>query len=112
MGRHLVNSCPMDRTSLPRELRPFLDDQGRLTQWPAKQKVQRMAIDYVARQFDQGREYTEREVNERLLDWHTFRDWAILRRLLCDWGYMTRERDGTRYRLLPAKREQTILGNS
>lgn len=91
----------MDLASVPRELRPFLDEQGRLTQWPAKQKIQRMAVVYLAGRFDRGREYTEREVNELLLDSHTFRDCALLRRLLCDWGHMTRERDGTRYRLLP-----------
>jgi hypothetical protein len=78
-----------------------MDGGGRLAQWPSKQKVQRMALDYLVGKFDHGREYSEREVNELLLDWHTFRDWALLRRLLCDWGYMTRERDGTRYRLLP-----------
>ena len=91
----------MDLASLPRELRPFTDEDGRLKQWPVKQKIQRMAIDYLSGRFVRGREYTEREVNELLLDWHTFGDWALLRRLLCDWGYMTRERDGTRYRLLP-----------
>lgn len=85
--------------SLPRELRPFVDGQGRLTQWPAKQKVQRMAVAYLADRFARERDYTEREVNELLLDWHTFRDWALLRRMLCDWGHMTRDRDGTRYRL-------------
>jgi hypothetical protein len=90
----------MERALLPRELRPFVDEQGRLIQWPSKLKIKRMAIDYLATRFAPGREYTEREVNELLLDWHTFRDWALLRRLLCDWRYMTRERDGTRYRLL------------
>ena len=100
----------MDRAALPRELRPFMDDQGRLTQWPAKQKVQRMAVQYLAGQFERGREYTEQEVNERLLDWHTFRDWAILRRLLCDWGHMAREQDGTRYRLVPVPPEATCQG--
>lgn len=79
-----------------------MDDQGRLTQWPSRMKVQRMAADYLAARFQPDREYTEREVNELLLDWHTFHDWALLRRLLCDWGHMTRERDGTRYRLLSA----------
>src|SRR5262245_23859063 len=92
----------MDRTALPRELRPFVDDQGRLTQWPAKYKVQRMAVAYLADRFEPGREYREREVNELLLDWHTFQDWALLRRLLCDWRHMERERDGSRYRLMPA----------
>ena len=89
----------MEDASFPRDLRPFVDGRGRITQWPARQKVQRMAVDYLASRFTPDREYTEREVNELLLDWHTFKDWALLRRMLCDWGYMTRERDGTRYRL-------------
>ena len=78
-----------------------MDEQGRLIQWPAKMKIQRMAIDYLAARFEPGREYSEREVNELLLEWHHFEDWALLRRMLYDWGYMERERDGTRYRLIP-----------
>ena len=66
-----------------------------------KQKIQRMATAYLAARFEPGREYSEREVNERLLEWHTFGDWALLRRRLCDWRYMVRELDGTRYRLRP-----------
>ena len=91
----------MDRASLPRELRPFVDDDGRLTQWPTRQKVQRMAIAYLATKLDPGREYREREINEALVAWHTFGDWALLRRLLFDWCYMDRESDGSRYRLRP-----------
>ena len=91
----------MNRTDFPRELRPFVSDDGRLTQWPTRQKVQRMAIAYLATKFEPGREYREREVNELLMEWHTFRDWALLRRLLFDWCYMDRESDGTRYRRRP-----------
>jgi hypothetical protein len=93
----------MDRASLPRELRPFVDDAGRLVQWPVRQKVQRMAAAHLATRFEPGREYTEREVNERLLDVHTFGDWALLRRVLCDWRFMERESDGSRYRLRPTE---------
>lgn len=89
----------MDRTELPRELRPFVDDLGRLTQWPAKQKTQRMAMTLLAARFAPGREYTETEVNMLLMDGHTFADWAILRRSLIDWKYLDRESNGTRYRL-------------
>ncbi len=92
----------MERSSFPRELRPFVDDEGRLVQWPVRQKVQRMAAAYLATRFEPNREYSEREVNDHLLVWHTFRDWALLRRVLCDWRFMERERDGSRYRLRPA----------
>jgi len=91
----------MDRASFPRELRPFVNDDGRLTRWPVRQKVQRMAIAYPASKLETGREYREREVNDVLVEWHTFGDWALLRRLLFDWCYMDRESDGTRYRLRP-----------
>ena len=89
----------MERDTLPRELRPFIDDSGRLTRWPARQKVQRMALTHLATRFEKDREYSEREVNFLLMDAHTFEDWAILRRMLCDWKYLDRERDGTRYRV-------------
>ncbi|HET9325734.1 MAG TPA: DUF2087 domain-containing protein [Candidatus Eisenbacteria bacterium] len=97
----------MERAALPRELRPFVDEEGRLTQWPVRQKVQRMALAYLADAFEPGREYGEREVNEILREWHTFGDWALLRRWLCDWDHMERERDGTRYRLRPAPSTRT-----
>ncbi len=92
----------MDRESAPRELRPFLDEAGRLTRWPSRRKVQRMALAHLASRFERDREYTESEVNFLLMDWHSFGDWALLRRALCDWKYLDRESDGTRYRLRPA----------
>ena len=89
----------MDKSRLPRELRPFLDDTGRLRQWPARNKVQRMAAALLAGRFEAGRDYSEKDVNFLLMDGHTFADWALLRRRLVDWGYMAREADGSRYRL-------------
>jgi hypothetical protein len=90
----------MERTSLPRELRPFIDEFGRLTQWPARHRVQRMAVALLASRFEAGRDYSEKDVNALLQDGHTFADWAILRRSLVDWRFMSREEDGSRYRLL------------
>lgn len=96
----------MNRSDLPRELRPFVDDEGRLIQWPVKQKIQRMAADLLVTRFEPGREYAEKEVNALLTAWHTFGDWALLRRMLCDWHYLTRESDGSRYRLLARPPEE------
>ena len=76
-----------------------MDDAGRLRQWPARYKVKRMAVALLARRFDAAREYSEKDVNFLLMDGHTFADWALLRRCLVDWGFMTRESDGSRYRL-------------
>jgi|SRR5688572_8983398 len=87
----------MDREALPRELRPFVDEAGRLRQWPTKQKTQRFAAAYLAERFERGRTYNERQVNELLNEWHTFGDWALLRRVLFDWGHLDRESDGSMY---------------
>jgi hypothetical protein len=101
----------MDRPQLPRALRPFIDDAGRLTQWPSRQATQRMAVALIARRFDPAREYSEREVNFILMDAHSFGDWAILRRSLVDWRWLDREGDGSRYRLRdPAPVDPLLAG--
>lgn len=88
----------MERELLPRELRPFVDDDGRVKRWPSRLKVQRMACVLLLERFEPGREYSEKEANFLLMDGHTFADWALLRRNLVDWGFLRRESDGTRYR--------------
>ena len=86
---------------LPRSLRPFVDARGRLSRWPSKLKTQRMAAAVLAMRFEAGREYTEKEVNALLMDGHTFADWALLRRSLCDWEFLARQPDGSRYWVTP-----------
>lgn len=81
----------------PAPLRPFADAEGRLHQWPAKWSKQRLALDWLADAFEPGRRYSENEVNARLNEHHTFGDWAMLRRLMCDLGLLAREPDGSAY---------------
>lgn len=83
--------------TFPAELKNFLDAEGRLRQWPTKQKLQLLAIPALAEAIPAGQRFTEREINELLNRWHTFGDPALLRRLLCDMGYLARERDGSVY---------------
>jgi hypothetical protein len=80
-----------------KDLAPFLDARGRFKSWPVKEKLQRDAIASLATRFEPWRKYSEREVNDILLDWHTFGDWARLRRLLYAWGYFDRSPDGSSY---------------
>ena len=87
----------IQRSELPSPLRPFVRDDGRLAQWPSRQKVQRMAAALMATRFAPNRDYTEKEVNALLMDGHTFADWALLRRVLYDWCFLDRESDGSRY---------------
>ena len=76
-----------------RVLRNFVVD-GRLVRLPARYEQKRVVLGYVARRFEEGRAYDEREVNALLREFHE--DTAALRRYLVDWGLL--ERSGGVYR--------------
>jgi hypothetical protein len=77
----------------------YIDAQGRITRWPGQKYAadRQRIIAYLAQYFEFGRDYTEREVNELLQRYHTFDDWALLRRELFEQGFLNREKDGSRY---------------
>ena len=79
------------------ELRNFLDSRGRLRAWPAKRKLQLVALEMMAAKFEDDVVYTEREVNGLLNLHHTFQDPARLRRELYEMGYLGRTRNGSQY---------------
>lgn len=89
----------------PPPLRPFIDADGRLARWPAKLKIQLLALEHLAAHFEPAHEYSEKEVNALLQTLHTFGDWALLRRALFDHRFLDREADGSRYRLRPREPE-------
>lgn len=60
--------------------------RGRLIKIPAQLKKQQVILEKIAQEFEPGREYTEREVNIILLDFHD--DVASLRRGLIEHGLM------------------------
>lgn len=91
-------------------LRNFLDGQGRLTAFPAKRKMKIYALFYLAGKFEAGRDYTERQINEVLYDWHTFADPATLRRELYDYRFLDRSMDGKVYRLADCLPTAEALG--
>jgi DNA-binding transcriptional ArsR family regulator len=80
-----------------RVLRAFFED-GRLTSIPAQEKKRLVILRYLAETvFAEGRDYPEKEVNQRLALLHP--DVASLRRYLVDFKFMAR--DHGQYRLNP-----------
>lgn len=79
------------------ELRPFLDEQGRLTAIPAKHRKKLLALWYLAGKIDAGRQYTEPEINDLLDEWALPRDHASLRRELYNNRLLNRTADCSRY---------------
>lgn len=82
-------------------LQEFLDDEGRVIRWPTRKGDrlvgQQLVIQYLISKFEFGRIYNEREVNELLKQWHTFMDWALLRRELFERKLLNRTIDGRQY---------------
>ena len=91
-------------------LRNFLDATGKLTAFPAKRKMKLYALLYLAQKIPADTGFTEREINDILLDWHTFADPATLRRELYDYRFLDRSRDGKVYRLAEKQPTPEDLG--
>ena len=91
-------------------LRNFLDATGKLTAFPAKRKMKLYALLYLAQKIPADTDFTEREINDILLDWHTFADPATLRRELYDYRFLNRSRDGKVYWLAEKQPTPEDLG--
>lgn len=70
-------------------LRTFFK-HGRLVQIPAQHKKRQVILEELLKEFEPGKQYTEYEVNQVLLEFHE--DVATLRRAMISEGYMGRER--------------------
>lgn len=73
------------------------DEHGRLSRWPYKFSVQRLAMWGLWLRFDSGRTYTEREVNEILKAWTTYGDHVTPRRELVNMQLLGRKSDCSAY---------------
>jgi hypothetical protein len=82
----------------PIEIKNFVDDSGKLKQLPSKRDARLKAMEYLASKFNAGVVYNEKQVNEILNNWHTFKDPAMLRRSLIEFKMMSRTPDGREYR--------------
>ena len=83
--------------NIENDLTNYLNKQNQLMVWPAKKKNQMDALLYLADQFELGKMYNEKEVNELLNKFHTFEDPALLRRELYEKRLLNRKHDGSEY---------------
>lgn len=75
----------------------FLDNNGKIKQLPSKKKTRFAVLSYLATKFSCKKDYTEKEVNNIINNWHTFNDYFILRRELVEYKLIYRTRDGAKY---------------
>lgn len=82
---------------IDKTLKNFLDEEGRLAQWPAKRSKQLIVLKYLATKFGDEAEYSEKEVNQIIDNWHSFGDYFLLRRELVESGHLGRTPNGSKY---------------
>jgi len=82
-------------------LKNYLDENGHLAQIPTQRKKLFVVLRYIGQAFEEDREYTEKEVNTIIGQYHA--DSAGLRRDMVDVGCLTRDRRGTSYQYHPDK---------
>jgi ArsR family transcriptional regulator len=76
--------------------------RGQLVQIPAQHKKQLIILEKLAEEFEPDQQYTEKQVNQILLEFHE--DVASLRRMLIDHKLMAREK-GIYWRLVGGEKE-------
>lgn len=64
-------------------------EYGKLKSIPSQRKKERIVLEEIAKSFEMGREYTEREINIIIADYHD--DFCTIRRDMISEGILTRE---------------------
>lgn len=80
-------------------LKGYFNDKGLLEMMPGKKQKKKLELmlQYLAEQFKPGIKYTEKEVNDILNRYHSFKDPATLRRLMFGSKIFGRTIDGRQY---------------
>ncbi len=81
----------------------YLDGDGKIRVWPKRNDDKLSVTEYLATKFEVGRVYSEKQVNEIIVLWHTFNDHTLLRRELIERKLLLRTPDCREYRLAAAE---------
>ena len=82
-------------------LKAYFTVDGLLKEFPVREKRKIIALREIARRFQAGRSYTEKEVNA-IIDYH---DYATVRRYLIEYELLERTADCTQYHLKEKKND-------
>ncbi|UOE94616.1 DUF2087 domain-containing protein [Alkalihalobacillus sp. LMS39] len=77
-------------------LSSYLDQEGKVKQFPSKEKRKIVILKYVlAHHFEPNKQYTEKEVNAIIQS--VYDDFATMRRYFIEYGFLDRSKDGSAY---------------
>lgn len=77
--------------------------EGKLLQIPKKEGKKLVIFNEIMKQFDLHKQYSEKEVNAIIQE--IYPDFAIIRRYLVDYGYLSRDKAGIVYTVSEEKEE-------
>lgn len=79
------------------DIKYYLNEDGKIKILPKKSKPRLAVLTYLSLKFSKDVIYSETEVNEIIKNWHTFSDWALLRRELFEAKLLDRKKDCSEY---------------
>lgn len=86
---------------LETNMQNYLDDNGKIRLIPRKTAARELVLKFFIDKFDKQAEFTEKQVNKILNQWHSFDDYARVRRELVDANWLKRTTDGKKYWVNP-----------
>ncbi len=75
----------------------YLDADGKIFVLPRKKTNRIELYKYLMEKFEDGRVYSEKEVNDIIFENHSFNDTCLLRRELVEYGFLYRNDNGACY---------------
>ena len=90
------SNLPTQKDLDTKRLNQLKDSNGKINRYP-ETKDKRIVLEYLTSKFSKDKRYSEKEVNQILVDWINFVDYITIRRDLIDGNYLNRESDGNFY---------------
>lgn len=76
-------------------IKSYIDETGKLKSYPAREKRKIVVLEAISKNFKKGKSYSEYEIN--LILTRIYSDHVLLRRALIEYGFMERDKTGTKY---------------
>ena len=93
----LLSLQPKLSVPIPKKLKPFMSADYVMQGWPAKYAIQQLSLWFFWCRFQYQQSYSEQQVNDILIDYLDFKDFALIRRELCNHKLLKRTDDGRTY---------------
>ena len=78
-------------------MKKLINELDEIIRWPKKPCDKEVVIKFLSSKFKSDRQYSEKEVNKIINQYHLFDDIALLRRELISKKYLQRKDDGSKY---------------